>query len=107
MAGAESAGVQIEAGGGGLDWKAAVVTFGLVFVAEMGDKTQLATMMMAARTRSLLPVFLGAAAALVLSALIGAVAGDTVARFVPIKTLQTVAGLGFVAIGLLLLSGRL
>lgn len=84
-----------------------MMTFGLVFVAELGDKTQLATMLMAARTRSLLPVFLGAALALVLSALIGAIAGDTVARFVPMKTLQTIAGLGFVGIGLLLLSGRI
>ena len=48
-----------------MDWKVFWVTFGAIFLAEMGDKTQLAALTMAAETRLPLSVFLGAAAALV------------------------------------------
>lgn len=84
-----------------------VATFALVFTAELGDKTQLATMLLAAQTRALAAVFVGAAAALVLSSLVGVLAGDLVARVVPLRLLRTAAGLAFVAIGLLLVSGKI
>lgn len=86
-----------------MDWKAAVTTFALVFVAELGDKTQLATMMLSARTGAIWPVFLGAGSALVLSALIGVLAGALVSRFIPPHYLQGISGAFFVVIGLLLL----
>lgn len=90
-----------------MDWKALAVTFGLVFIAELGDKTQLATMMLAAESRSTAAVFAGALAALALSSLIGVLAGDWIARMVPLNVLQTAAGAAFVAIGLFLMAGRL
>ena len=59
-------------------WSAFFVTFGTVFLAELGDKTQLATMNFAAKGHPLLSVFAGSAAALVLSALLGTVFGGVV-----------------------------
>ncbi len=90
-----------------MDWKTMVATFALVFMAELGDKTQLATMMLAAEMRSRAAVFAGAAVALLLSSLIGVLAGDVVSRLFPVRYLQTAAGLAFVAIGLLLVSGKI
>jgi putative Ca2+/H+ antiporter (TMEM165/GDT1 family) len=72
-----------------------------VFLAELGDKTQLATFLYAAEAeRSKLLVFLGAASALVVTSAIGVVMGDVVARYVSPRALSYAAGAGFVAIGL-------
>ena len=65
-------------------WKVFFTTFGLVFLAELGDKTQLATMLMATQCKATWAVFLGSAAALVLSSLIGVLAGSLIVRYVPI-----------------------
>lgn len=71
-----------------------------VFVAEIGDKTQLATMLFASDAKtSLWAVFLGSAIALVAAAGIGVVAGSTISKFVSPDTLKIVAGVGFIAIG--------
>jgi len=86
-----------------VDWRTLTATFTLVFLAELGDKTQLATMLLAAESRSLGAVFLGAAGALVLSALLGVVAGDLLQRLVPLRYVQVFAGVAFIAVGLLLL----
>lgn len=90
-----------------MDWRTMAATFALVFVAELGDKTQLATMLLAAESKSLPAVFLGATGALALSALIGVAAGDLVSRVIPVKYLQIGAGAAFIAIGFLLLRGRI
>ena len=74
--------------------------FATVFVAELGDKTQLATLLYAAKAENpKLTIFAGAAAALVLAAAIGVAAGSLVAQFVSPKVLSWVAGGGFIAIG--------
>ncbi len=86
-----------------MDWRTLTATFTLVFLAELGDKTQLATMLLAAESRSLASVFLGAAGALVLSALLGVVAGDLLQRLLPLRYVQVFAGVAFIAVGLLLL----
>ena len=83
------------------------LAFGLVFLAELGDKTQLATLMLSAHGHSPLPVFIGAAAALVLVALISSVAGDALAHVLPVRFIHIGAGIAFLAMGALLLSGRL
>jgi putative Ca2+/H+ antiporter (TMEM165/GDT1 family) len=72
-----------------------------VFLAELGDKTQLATMLFASQDQgpSKWTVFLAASAALVVSAGIGVVAGAAVGKVVSPRTLQIVAGVGFVLIG--------
>ena len=70
-----------------------------VFVAEIGDKTQLATMLFAAEGRSKWLVFSAAAGALVLAAAIGVLVGAQIERWVAPRTLKVIAGIGFLAIG--------
>jgi putative Ca2+/H+ antiporter (TMEM165/GDT1 family) len=78
-----------------------------VFLAELGDKTQLATLLFAANPAASKPaVFTAAASALVLSTLIAVVVGDRLGQWVPAGTLKLLAGAGFVAIGLWLLLAR-
>ena len=77
-----------------------MTVFTSVFIAELGDKTQLATMLFAAdRDTSKLTVFVGAALALVLTSAIGVAAGSIVAQYVSEKTLHYVAGIGLSASG--------
>lgn len=89
-----------------MDLKAFAVTFGLVFLAELGDKTQLTTMMLAARTRSPALIFMAAGLALILSSLIGVVFGEALTRLIPLRYIQIGAGGAFVIIGALLLLGK-
>lgn len=83
-----------------MDLKALGVVFATVFVAELGDKTQLATVLFAA-DRDVSPwlVFLGASAALVLSAALGVLLGGALANAVDPRHLSIAAGIGFIAIG--------
>ena len=83
-----------------MDWRLVLTTFGTVFLAELGDKTQLATMTFATTGKSRWAVFLGAAAALVATSAIAVLAGEAVARVVPPAVLKRVAGGAFVVIGL-------
>ena len=84
-----------------MDLKILVTVFASVFIAELGDKTRLATMLFAAdKDASKLTVFVGAALALVLTSAIGVAAGSIVSQYVSEKTLQYVAGVGFIGIGL-------
>lgn len=84
-----------------MDWKVLSTIFTSVFIAELGDKTQLATMLFASdKETSKLTVFLGASLALVLTSAIGVAAGSVASQYVSEKTLQYVAGIGFVAIGI-------
>jgi putative Ca2+/H+ antiporter (TMEM165/GDT1 family) len=81
--------------------KTLAVIFGSVFLAELGDKTQMATMLYATE-KSVRPihVFIAASAALVFSTLLAVVFGETVTRVIPARTLKTVAGLVFVLVGI-------
>jgi len=74
-------------------------TFALVFLAELGDKTQLATLTMAASGKSRLLVFLGAAGALVTTSAIAVLLGEGIARLVPELWIKRLAGLAFVVLG--------
>lgn len=89
-----------------MDWKLAATAFGAVFIAELGDKTNLATMAMAGGSASKLSVFLGASAALVATTAIGVLVGDLVGRLIPELWLHRGAGVMFIAIGLWFLFGR-
>ena len=72
-----------------------------VFIAEIGDKTQLATMLFATDQQvSPFKVFAASSAALVTSSAIAVLAGSAITRFIPISALKIIAGLGFVAIGI-------
>jgi putative Ca2+/H+ antiporter (TMEM165/GDT1 family) len=84
-----------------VDLKLFFTVLGTVFVAELGDKTQLATLLYAADSRTpKLSVFAGAALALVLTSAIGVLAGSLVSAHVSPKVLSWVAGLGFIAVGI-------
>ncbi|KPK57089.1 MAG: hypothetical protein AMJ59_20595 [Gammaproteobacteria bacterium SG8_31] len=84
-----------------MDIKTLAIVFGTIFVAELGDKTQLATLLFAAdKEVSRWIVFLGASAALVLTSAIGVLAGGLVSQVVSPRHLSIVAGIGFIAIGL-------
>jgi putative Ca2+/H+ antiporter (TMEM165/GDT1 family) len=74
--------------------------FGIVFLAELGDKTQLATLLFASRSPgNLFAVFIGASAALILASAIGVVAGSVISQYVSPRFLSYVAGAGFLIIG--------
>lgn len=81
-----------------MDWKLVGTTFAAVFIAELGDKTQLATLSFAAQG-SRWAVFLGSATALVLSSLVAVLGGEALARVVPPQLLQRTAGVLFLVIG--------
>ncbi len=87
-------------------WQAFFSTFFLIFLAELGDKTQLAVLLLAAQGRPLWGVFLGSAGALILSSLLGVLLGGTLSRYLPVVYLQKGAGAAFIIIGLLLLWGK-
>lgn len=84
-----------------MDIKLALTVFGVVFLAELGDKTQIATLLFSAKSpEKLLTVFLGASLALVATSAIGVAAGGLVAQYISPRILSYVAGAGFVLIGL-------
>ena len=81
-------------------WKSFAAMFVTVFLAEIGDKTQLATMLFAAEGQvSRWVVFAASAAALVTAAAIGVIVGAQIERFVKPQVLRVIAGIGFIAIG--------
>jgi putative Ca2+/H+ antiporter (TMEM165/GDT1 family) len=88
-------------------WKIFMTTFAMVFLAELGDKTQLATMLLVTHNKSPLATFLGAATALVCTSLLGVTAGAFLVRYIQPEYLQIGAGIAFVIIGLLLLWGKM
>jgi putative Ca2+/H+ antiporter (TMEM165/GDT1 family) len=88
-----------------MDWKIFASTFTAIFLAEMGDKTQLATMSLAAG-HSRWTVFVGAAAALVATSAVGVLVGGGIAKVIPQIWIQRGAGLMFVVMGLVFLFGK-
>ena len=90
-----------------MDWKVILTTLGLIFVAELGDKTQLTTMMLAAQSDSAISVFVGAALALCLSALLGVVFGEVITRVIPTSVIHLGAGVAFIGLGILLVLGKM
>jgi putative Ca2+/H+ antiporter (TMEM165/GDT1 family) len=89
-----------------LDLKLLLSTFGLVFLAELGDKTQLATLSLASSGHSRFTVFLGSAAALILTSAIAVVVGAAVARVIPEVWIHRAAGVAFIIMGVLFVTGR-
>jgi len=84
-----------------MDYKVLLSVFGAVFIAELGDKTQLATMLFAADKHvSKLAVFAGASLALIIATAIGVLAGSVLSHYINAKHLHYVAGVGFILIGM-------
>ena len=83
-----------------MDYKILPTVFVAVFIAELGDKTQLATMLFAAdKEVSKLTVFIGASFALIVASAIGVLAGGVISQYISEKHLHYIAGIGFVGIG--------
>jgi Ca2+/H+ antiporter, TMEM165/GDT1 family len=85
-----------------LDWAAWISAFGLIFIAELGDKTQLAVMSQTCKFRRPWPVFIGGSLALTAVTALGAAGGQLVSEFIPQDVIRAVAALGFVAMGALI-----
>lgn len=86
--------------------KALLVVFLSVFIAELGDKTQLATLLFATdRSLSRAAVFAAASAALVFSSLLAVLFGSQISRVIAPSALRLVAGIGFIVIGTWMLLG--
>ncbi len=84
-----------------MDFRLFLTVFTAVFIAELGDKTQIATMLFAAdKEASRLIVFTGASLALVAASAIGVVAGGVVSAYITERQLHFIAGIGFIGIGL-------
>jgi putative Ca2+/H+ antiporter (TMEM165/GDT1 family) len=86
-----------------MDFKVLLTTFGMIFLAELGDKTQLATFAFAAESKSRLTVFLGAAGALLLTSLLAVVFGSAVSRLIPANYIKIGAAALFILLGLWML----
>jgi putative Ca2+/H+ antiporter (TMEM165/GDT1 family) len=84
-----------------LEYKVLLTVFIAVFIAELGDKTQVATMLFAAdKDVSKLTVFIGASLALIVASGIGVLVGGIISQYVGEKYLHYVAGIGFIGIGI-------
>lgn len=83
-----------------MDYKLLWATFVLVFMAELGDKTQLATFCLSAGCRSKISIFLGAAVALVLSSLLAVLFGEAISRIIPPSYIRIGAGILFIGVGI-------
>ncbi|GAB4310253.1 MAG: TMEM165/GDT1 family protein [Candidatus Bipolaricaulota bacterium] len=82
-----------------MDWRLMLMTFGMVFLAELGDKTQLLVFTLSSQHRAPWAVFLGASLALAAVSLLGALVGRVVGESMPIKYVQIGAGILFVTVG--------
>lgn len=87
-----------------MDWKLFASTFAAVFLAEMGDKTQIATMSLSGASSSRLSVFAGSALALVATSAIAVLVGGVVSRYVPAIWIKRAAGSVFIVLGVLYLA---
>jgi len=90
-----------------MDWRVLLSIFATVFIAELGDKTQLAVISLTCKNQSPLPVFLGASVALVCVTLLGVLGGQALATILPAELLRKLAAGSFVILGLLIWFGVL
>ena len=89
-----------------MDLRIMLTTFGVIFLAEMGDKTQLAAMTMAADSKKPWAVFIGASLALVAVSALGVLVGSVIGDYVPLVWVKRVAATAFIVIGVLMLFGK-
>lgn len=87
--------------------KIIISTFFIVFIAELGDKTQLATMIMSSQSNSKLGVLLGSSLALICSSVLGVLIGSALNKYIPPNLIQLASGIAFVAIGIVLIFHKL
>ena len=86
-----------------MDWQLFGLSFITVFLAEIGDKSQLAAIALGGSSKSPRAVFFGSITALILASFIGVIIGGGVAQIIPTKLLKSLAAIGFVIMALKLL----
>ena len=89
-----------------MDWRVFITTFGVIFLAEMGDKTQLAAMTMAAQSKRPWTVFISTALALAAVSAIGVLVGSVLGNYLPLIWIKRLAACAFIVIGILILAGK-
>ena len=89
-----------------MDWRAFLISFGLIFLAEFGDKTQLEVIGLVAKSNSPWAVFLGAIAALVIATLLAVLFGELLLKVLPVKYIRIFAGTLFIILGILIILGQ-
>ena len=89
-----------------MDWKIFLSTLGTIFLAELGDKTQLAAILMTAKTGRPFVVFCGAVLALSLVTLIGVVVGEGLISIIPQGLLKKGAAIAFILVGIWMFLGK-
>jgi putative Ca2+/H+ antiporter (TMEM165/GDT1 family) len=89
-----------------MDLRILLTTFGVIFLAEIGDKTQLAAMTMAAQTKRPWAVFIGASVALAAVSGLGVIVGSVIGDYVPLIWVKRTAAVAFIVIGVLMLTGK-
>ena len=85
-----------------MDWKLFFSTFTAVFIAELGDKTQLATLALTAQSKKPLLIFLAGSAALIAATAMGVLIGESVYRIMPAEYISRLSAILFIGIGMLL-----
>jgi len=90
-----------------MDWKVFGTAFLTLFLAELGDKTQLAVITMSAKAESKISVLLGACLALIAVTILAVTFGGILSQYVPTEWLQRIVAIGFIVIGILMLFGIL
>ena len=86
-----------------MEWKTFLTAFITIFLAELGDKTQLAAITMTAKTKSPVAIFLGASLALMLVTLLAVLIGGVLTQYIPTEWLHRIVAVAFIAIGVLML----
>ena len=86
-----------------MNWHLLGLSFVTVFLSELGDKSQLAAIALSGRGQSRKAVFFGTAGALLLTSLLGALAGGAVSQFLPTRILKAIAAVGFAILAIRLL----
>ncbi len=89
-----------------MDWQLLGVSFITIFLAELGDKSQVAAIALGGSSKFPQSVFFGTAGALVLASLLGVLVGEGAAQLLPAHLLKAIAAIGFAIMALRLLFGK-
>lgn len=90
-----------------IDIKLIISTFIMIFLAELGDKTQLSIFTLSTHRNSVLSIFIGSISALLLTTVIAVILGGAIGKLVPQKVMKIIAGAVFISFGIITLYGAL
>ncbi|MDN3513991.1 MAG: TMEM165/GDT1 family protein [Candidatus Brocadia sp.] len=90
-----------------MDWKIIASVFITIFLAELEDKTQLASILMTSKTNKPVLVFIGTMLAFAVVTVIGVSLGAVITKFLPLNFIKIGAAVAFIIIGILILAGKI